>query len=52
MRFLLFSTILFVVFQADAAKSQNIQKPNKEKLWKQIAPYFSPPEEFQNEFGK
>ncbi len=52
MRTLLFSTILFVIFQADPATSQNLQKPNKEKLREQIASYFSPPEEFQNEFGE
>ncbi|WP_372947599.1 hypothetical protein [Mariniphaga sp.] len=52
MRFLLIFTILFSIFQTIPATGQNIQKPNKEKLWEQIAPYFSPPEEFRNEFGE
>lgn len=51
MRFLLFSTILLAIFQTTPATGQNFQKPNKEKLWRQIEPYFSPPEEFQNEYG-
>jgi hypothetical protein len=40
--------ILFSIFQTVPATGQNIQKPNKEKLWEQIAPSFSPPEEFRN----
>lgn len=51
MRFLLFSTILLAIFQTTPATGQNFQKQNKEKLWRQIEPYFSPPEEFQNEYG-
>ena len=51
MRFLLFSTILLAVFQTAPVTGQQIQKPNKEKLWKQIEPFFFPPEKFQNVFG-
>ncbi|MGC9356192.1 MAG: hypothetical protein ACP5D9_20260, partial [Mariniphaga sp.] len=32
--------------------SQDTQNQKKEKLWEQIAPFFSPPEEFRNEFGR
>lgn len=52
MRFLLNFIILLAVFQTVPATGQNILKPNKEKLWEQIEPYFSPPDEFQNEFGE
>ncbi|MBW6533764.1 MAG: prolyl oligopeptidase family serine peptidase [Mariniphaga sp.] len=52
MKFFLFS-ILFI-FGVHTAKvfSQDIENRSKENLWKQIEPYFSPPEEFQNEFGE
>jgi len=52
MKFFLLSVLFIFGFHSPKVFSQNIQNQNKEKLWKQIAPSFSPPEEFQNEFGE
>jgi hypothetical protein len=52
MKFFLFSVLFIFGFYSGKVFSQDIQKRNKEKLWEQIEPYFSPPEEFENEFGE
>jgi dienelactone hydrolase len=52
MRIFLFSILFIFGFHPAKVFSQDIQTRNKEKLWEQIAPFFSPPEEFRNEFGK
>jgi hypothetical protein len=41
--------LLFAVFSACSQKQFN---PEKEKLWNQISGFFSPPEEFQGEYGE
>lgn len=52
MRFFLFSILFIFGFHATKLFSQDIQNRNKEKLWEQIAPFFSSPEKFRNEFGE
>lgn len=52
MRFFLASALLIFGFHATKVFSQDIQNRNKVKLWEQIEPFFSPPEEFHNEFGE
>lgn len=51
MRIFLLFILFFFGFQTMKVISQDIQKRNKEKLWEQIAPFFSPPDEFQNDYG-
>jgi hypothetical protein len=52
MKFFLLSVLFIFGFHSANVFSQEIQIRNKEKLWKQIEPFFSPPEKFRNEFGK
>jgi dienelactone hydrolase len=52
MKFFLLSILFIFGFHSPKVFSQNIQNRNKEKLWKQIEPFFSPPEKFRNEFGE
>ena len=51
MRILLFSISLIIIFLTFKAHSQITIDKDKERLWHEIAPYFSPPEEYENEYG-
>ncbi len=47
-----FSTLaIFSFLSACQGKLQESQNKNKEKLWEQIESFFSPPEEFKNDYG-
>ena len=43
--------IAFFVFAGFSMQSCNLHKKEKEKLWEQLAPYFSPPEEYRKVYG-
>lgn len=51
---LIFALLLFVIFQLQigcANNNKSEQKAKKLGKWEKIAPYFSPPDEYNNKFG-